>query len=121
MTSLNHATLDVDHLSCEEVSVYSDSQEDMDDMGILSIPLSKEDESCLYQPWNQSLLVRVVGKNVGCGLMIPRLKGLGKLRNPISGFDIGEYYFIVEFSDSTDFARALNGGAWVFSLTFHFG
>ncbi|KAH7847347.1 hypothetical protein Vadar_025014 [Vaccinium darrowii] len=84
----------------------------------MSIPLSQEDVHRLYQHQSQALIARVIGKNVGCSIMIPILKTLWRLTNPISGFDLGEYFFIVKFSDETDFARAMNGGPWFFGPHF---
>lgn len=74
------------------------------------ILLSKDEASRLYQPWNKSLIVRMVGKNVKCSFMIPRLKSLWKITNQVSGFDLGECYILVKFFDETNLGRVMNGG-----------
>lgn len=79
-------------------------------------PIFHLDESVLSQisyPWQDSLVVKLLGKDMGFLVMRDRLK---KLWKPSAGFDIldlGFRYFLVKFDAEEDRSKVMDGGPWM--------
>ena len=67
----------------------------------------------LSAPWEDALVVKLLGKDVGFLTMRDRLK---KLWQPSGGFDIidlGFGFFLIKFDNGDDRGKAVEGGPWM--------
>ena len=67
----------------------------------------------LCYPWCDSLIVKLLGKNIGYTQMNIRLK---KVWNYAKGFelmDVGHGFFMVKFNQEMDRMKVMNGGPWM--------
>lgn len=67
----------------------------------------------LSEPWEESLVVKLLGKNLGYYAMKERLLRVWK---PMAGFDImaiGNSLFMVKFEEEVDRTKVINGGPWM--------
>ncbi|KAJ6965369.1 hypothetical protein NC652_003298 [Populus alba x Populus x berolinensis] len=62
------------------------------------------DDSIFNDPWHDSLVITLLGKDVGYFQMQSRLK---------SAWDIGNGYFMVKFDIAEDRERVINGAPWM--------
>lgn len=77
------------------------------------IKLSKEKRKELRKPWQNSLIVKLLGKRIGLNLLKDRLGKLWQPSGEIEVIDLDFEFFVVRFSDRVDYAHAFSGGPWV--------
>lgn len=63
--------------------------------------------------WRKSLILKVLGKNIGFKVLQNRLKDLWKLIYDFELTDVEGGYFIVRFRSKEDYHKVLDGGPWV--------
>ncbi|KAG6793276.1 hypothetical protein POTOM_002474 [Populus tomentosa] len=71
------------------------------------------DDSIFNDPWHDSSVIKLLGKNVGYFQMQSRLKSAWKLSGGFELMDIGNGYFMVKFDIAEDRERIINGGPWM--------
>lgn len=95
----------------------SDDEEDED--GALKKKLGPGDDICkkerieLCRPWRKSLIIKVLGKEVGYRFLLNRLQ---KMWNPAGKLDMIDFknnFFLVMLSSIKDLRYALQEGPWV--------
>ncbi|KAJ8772224.1 hypothetical protein K2173_027401 [Erythroxylum novogranatense] len=76
------------------------------------IELSEPFKLRLQKPWDQSAILKVLGRSVGYRTLCARLKMLWKDAKPFRLIDLENDFFLVQFSSMTDYLRALTDGPW---------
>jgi hypothetical protein len=67
----------------------------------------------LYYPWYDSLIIKLLGKNIGYYQLRMRLKGVWKLNGGFELVDISNGFFMVKFDLADDRAKVINRGPWM--------
>ncbi|CAN1164622.1 hypothetical protein LINPERHAP2_LOCUS25672 [Linum perenne] len=80
--------------------------------GIKSLSLSKDFKEKLCKPWFNSVVVRLLGKNVGYPYLCHRLRAIWKPVGNIHIVDLDRSCFLVKFAYEQDYFKALTGGPW---------
>lgn len=63
--------------------------------------------------WTGSLMLKVLGKRVSCGVLMRRLMQIWVTKGELTLIDLPNDYFIVKFTASEDINFALSGGPWL--------
>ncbi|XP_061348232.1 uncharacterized protein LOC133293658, partial [Gastrolobium bilobum] len=89
------------------------------------IKMWEEDDGCTYfsctkrarkrmrKPWEKALIVKLLGKKIGVEFMKKKINVLWARKGKINVTDIGNDFFVVQFSEKDDLNFALNGGPWI--------
>ncbi|XP_031116887.1 uncharacterized protein LOC116020559 [Ipomoea triloba] len=96
----------------DDVSDDEAGEQPDDDPDCPVIKLTKEEKRRMRKRWENTLIIKVLGKTVGYNYMLRRLRTIW---NPKSGMDliaIQNGYFLVRFSSVTDYEHAKLGGPW---------
>ena len=91
----------------EEAEVESDIK--LDDLveGMVDVKLSKGTKSRIRAPWTKALIVKVYGKTVGYSYLTFKINTLWKLVAKMDCVDLGKDFFLIKFSDSSDYDKVL--------------
>lgn len=66
----------------------------------------------LCAPWEDTLLIKLLGKTVGYHFLKEKLVRLWKLSSYFDIFDIGNGYYMLKFSDEDDKKKVMEEGTW---------
>ncbi|KAI7985130.1 Uncharacterized protein LOK49_LG14G02120 [Camellia lanceoleosa] len=88
------------------------------DSSIPSIALSKEEIDRIRNPWQNSLIVKLMGRSLGYTYLMDRLKNIWKLNSTFIGIDLGNHFFLMKFQDVADLNKVLNEGPWFVGRNF---
>nr|POE82865.1 hypothetical protein CFP56_28270 [Quercus suber]POE82866.1 hypothetical protein CFP56_28271 [Quercus suber] len=78
----------------------------------LAIPLPPHVREKIYASWKNNLIVKVVGKSFGYKALLLRLTGIWRPKGTISMIDLGYEFFLVRFTQLTDYLTTLERGPW---------
>lgn len=67
----------------------------------------------LRAPWDDALIVRLLGENVDYMVMKNKLPSLWKLNRGMDIMDLGHGYFMVKLDYENDRVKAMEGGPWM--------
>jgi hypothetical protein len=67
----------------------------------------------LYYLWYDSLIIKLLGKNIGYYQLRMRLKGVWKLNGGFELMNIGNGFFMVKIDLANDRAKVINRGPWM--------
>ncbi|CAN1849891.1 Uncharacterized protein At4g02000 [Linum perenne] len=81
--------------------------------GIKALSLSKDFKEKLCKPWANSVVVRLLGKNVGYPYLCHRLRAIWKPVGNLHIVDLDRNCFLVKFAIEQDYFKALTGGPWL--------
>ncbi|XP_028089244.1 uncharacterized protein LOC114289679 [Camellia sinensis] len=90
----------------------------LDDCELPCITFSQEELTRIRDPWNQSLIVKLMGRNVSYSLLMNRINSLWKPSGPIHGIDLGNHYYLIKFHLESDLHKVLNDGPWFIGVNF---
>ncbi|GMP89185.1 hypothetical protein CsSME_00040863 [Camellia sinensis var. sinensis] len=88
------------------------------DTSVPSIALSKEEIDRIRNPWQNSLIVKLMGRSLGYTYLMDRLKNIWKLNSTFFGIDLGNHFFLMKFQDAADLNKVLNEGLWFVGKNF---
>ncbi|KAH9648713.1 DUF4283 domain-containing protein [Citrus sinensis] len=66
----------------------------------------------LAQPWEHSMVVKILGSNLGYRLLLTRLKSIWSATKGFTVVDLAQDYYLVRFSSERDVEYALTEGLW---------
>nr|XP_023928684.1 uncharacterized protein LOC112040023 [Quercus suber] len=94
--------------------IYEDSDSKLDDLveGMVDVKLSKETKARFRSPWTKALIVKVYGKSVGYSYLTFKINSLRKLIARMDCVNLGHDFFLIKFSDDSDYDKVLRGGPW---------
>ena len=67
----------------------------------------------MAQPWQDSLVVKILGKELGFLATKEKLRVLWKPQHGFDVMSVGNGYFMVKFDAQEDRERVIQGGAWI--------
>ncbi|CAN1132958.1 hypothetical protein LINPERHAP2_LOCUS7365 [Linum perenne] len=78
--------------------------------GIKALNLSEEFKEKLCKPWSNSVVVRLLGRNIGYTYLCHRLRAIWKPVGNMHIVDLDRNCFMIKFSIEQDYFKALTGG-----------
>ncbi|KAI7985655.1 hypothetical protein LOK49_LG14G00767 [Camellia lanceoleosa] len=78
--------------------------------GIPKIFLPKQLLQQIRQPWNNSLILRLLGKSIGYQMLCTKVRNQWTLQDEFNAIDLGNNYFFFKFSSHKDCAHVYSGG-----------
>ena len=96
----------------EEIEEDSDSELDELVEGMVDVKLSKETKARIRAPWTKALIVKVYGKFVGYSYLTFKINTLWKPSARMDCVNLGHDFFLIKFSDDSDYDKVLRGGPW---------
>lgn len=67
----------------------------------------------LSRPWEDTFVVKLLGKTLGFNIMRSKLESTWKLDGPVEMMDVGNGYFMTKFDRESDKLKVINGGPWM--------
>ncbi|XP_052289995.1 uncharacterized protein LOC127899891 [Citrus sinensis] len=67
---------------------------------------------CLAQSWEHSVVVKILGRNLGYRMLLARLKSIWSATKGFTVVDLAQDYYLVHFSNKRDVEYALTEGPW---------
>lgn len=77
------------------------------------VDINKERRIELCKPWRRSLVINVLGKEVGYRLLLNRIQKLWNPKGTMDMIDMKNNHFLVMFSSDSDLSYALEEGPWM--------
>ncbi|KAJ4824142.1 hypothetical protein Tsubulata_043915 [Turnera subulata] len=74
--------------------------------------LSTTFKSKLKKPWDNAVVIKLMGKRIGYRVLKSKIHTMWKPRSTFRLIDLENDFFIVRFKDKTDALQALMGGPW---------
>ncbi|XVF02788.1 hypothetical protein REPUB_Repub04eG0204400 [Reevesia pubescens] len=93
--------------------VDSDDDSLEEDLNGPCILLTKEDKKRIRSPWKNTLLVKLLGRNIGYNYLCNRVKRMWSLVGEFQAVDLENGYYCFRFNNEMDFNHVLLGGPWV--------
>nr|POE93966.1 protein hothead [Quercus suber] len=90
----------------------TDPTKDASDLLDLTIHLPPHVREKIYAPWKNSLIVKVVGKSFGYKALFSCLTSIWRPKGYFSLIDLGYEFFLVKFTQLTDYLTAFEKGPW---------
>ncbi|GAY69345.1 hypothetical protein CUMW_271230 [Citrus unshiu] len=66
----------------------------------------------LAHPWEHSMVVKILGRNLGYRVLLTRLKSIWSATKGFTVVDLAQDYYLVRFSNERDVEYALTEGPW---------
>ncbi|KAI7980939.1 hypothetical protein LOK49_Contig90G00002 [Camellia lanceoleosa] len=73
--------------------------------GLPTISLTKKLLENIRKPWENALIIRLLGKNIGYRMLCSRVKNIWGLQGEFNAIDLGSNYFLFKFSEQEDCAK----------------
>lgn len=77
------------------------------------VDINRERHISLCRPWRKSLIIKVLGKDVGYKFLQEKIHKLWKISGAFELIDIPNNYWLVHLTVDGDFDYALEGGPWL--------
>ena len=92
--------------------IEEESDSELDDLveGMVNVKLSKETKARIRAQWTKALIVKVYGKSVGYSYLTFKLNALWKPSVRMDCVNLGHGFFLIKFSDDSDYDKVLRGG-----------
>ncbi|KAJ4836132.1 hypothetical protein Tsubulata_022221 [Turnera subulata] len=74
--------------------------------------LSESFKTKLRKPWENAVVIKLLGKRIGFRVLKSKIQNLWKPRSPFRLIDLENDFFIVRFKDNSDTMQALLGRPW---------
>ncbi|KAL7240588.1 hypothetical protein ACSBR2_006279 [Camellia fascicularis] len=84
-----------------------------DHMGIPMISLPKKLLERIRKPWENALIIRLLGKNIGYKMLCTRVAKIWALQGEFTTIDLGSNYFLFKFAEKEDYTKVYTRGPWV--------
>lgn len=75
---------------------------EMDEENCPLIKVSKEEVREWFRPWRKALVIELIGKNLGPGIIVEQAKFLWQIKGEIAPTDIGNGYIVIHFTNMRD-------------------
>ncbi|KAI7980202.1 hypothetical protein LOK49_Contig180G00010 [Camellia lanceoleosa] len=77
------------------------------------ISLPKKLLEKIRKPWESSLIVKLLGKNIDYKILCTRVRNIWGLQGEFNAIELGNNYFLFKFSENDDYTNVYTGGPWV--------
>ncbi|KAL4325035.1 hypothetical protein GQ457_11G016650 [Hibiscus cannabinus] len=81
--------------------------------GMPSITFSDRVHNMVDAKLTNAVVVRLLGRNIGYGALLTRIRSLWTPSNDIALIDLDNGYFLVRFASAADVTKVLMGGPWL--------
>lgn len=81
--------------------------------GIPAIDFSERIQQILYKEMEQTVVIKLLGRNIGYGALNNRISNLWNPSMPFHLMDIENGYFLAKFQSPDDYAKVLSQGPWM--------
>ncbi|XP_061343758.1 uncharacterized protein LOC133289776 [Gastrolobium bilobum] len=81
--------------------------------GCYNIKCTKEAKARMRKPWQNALIVKLLGKKVGVSFMKKKLESFWAKSGSITVADLGNEFYSVKFANVEDLTLAITGGPWI--------
>ncbi|MBA0860912.1 hypothetical protein Goshw_022452 [Gossypium schwendimanii] len=81
--------------------------------GILAIDFSKRIQKLLVKDMDSTVVVKLLGCNIGYGVHLNQISSLWKHSQPFQLMDVENGYYLVRFQNKTDYKMVLTQGPWL--------
>ncbi|KAK5841955.1 hypothetical protein PVK06_004281 [Gossypium arboreum] len=81
--------------------------------GIHAIDFSERIQQILYKEMEQTVVIKLLGRNTGYGALNNRISNLWNPSMPFHLMDIENGYFLAKFQSPDDYAKVLSQGPWM--------
>lgn len=102
---------------CDEGQFFSDDEseleEDKENEDCPNIRLSRAEKQCIRRPWIKTLILKILGKRVGLKFLERRVTQLWNPKRTVTLADLGNDYYLPQFSNKEDNDKALLEGPWM--------
>lgn len=97
-----------------EIAEHEDSDTEVEELveGMTEVVLSKETKARIRSPWAKALIVKVYGRTVGFSYLTLKVNALWKPMAKMDCVNLGKDFFLIKFSDTSDYDKVLKGGPW---------
>ncbi|KAI8013539.1 hypothetical protein LOK49_LG05G03238 [Camellia lanceoleosa] len=85
---------------------------------ISSISLLNEEIDKIRDPWQNSLIVKLMGRSSSYTYLMDKLKSIWKPSGTFLGIDLGNHFFLLKFQEMLDLNKVLNEGPWFVGMNF---
>lgn len=99
--------------SQNDLDLISDDEEEESDDRCPVIHITKEEKLRLRSKWKQTLIVKVLGRNIGYAYLLKRLTALWHPKARMELITIEGGYFLARFTALEDYEFAKYGGPWM--------
>ena len=76
------------------------------------IAFSNRVHECLAQPWEHSVVVKILGRNLGYRMLLAHLTSIWSATKGFTVVNLAHDYYLVHFSNKRDVEYALTEGPW---------
>lgn len=104
--------MDVSDGEEEEVSD-DDIEEEVVDVSMFSMGISRKENREARKPWRTSLIIKLVGRKIGYQYLLRRIQKMWQAQSTISLIDLPNNFFIIRFKAKEDYNTALFNGPWL--------
>ncbi|KAJ4836147.1 hypothetical protein Tsubulata_038857 [Turnera subulata] len=92
---------------------FDSGDEEDDDPFCPTIRLTSSDKKRIYRRWKDTLIVKLLGKSVGYRFLHRTLMNQWKPRGEIVMADMGNDFYLLQFTNEYDYNRVLYDGPWI--------
>ncbi|KAI8006307.1 hypothetical protein LOK49_LG07G01091 [Camellia lanceoleosa] len=82
------------------------------------ISLSKDEIDRIRDPWRSTLIVKLVGRNLGYNFFMSKLKSIWKPTSTFHGIDLGNHFYLIKFNEASDLNKVPSDGPWFVGSNF---
>ncbi|XP_019257760.1 PREDICTED: uncharacterized protein LOC109235974 [Nicotiana attenuata] len=109
-TTDNQSNINFPSIGSEELIV--DHTSLTHNRGIKFISLTEEERQRIYEPWKNSIIVKLVGKRMLHHYLKKKIQELWRPTEDFQLIDLGEAYYIIKFKRKENMDKAIQQGPW---------
>ncbi|XP_072060392.1 uncharacterized protein [Arachis hypogaea] len=84
-----------------------------DEDGYPNLIINKVEQKMLNKFWSHTLIVKLLGRRIGYGVLKKRLDSLWSKEGTINLIDVGNKFFLARFTAKEDYEMVLKEGPWM--------
>ncbi|EOY22292.1 Uncharacterized protein TCM_014510 [Theobroma cacao] len=98
----------------EEVEVPKSDEEDTDrKIGGPYIQFTREEKLRIWKPWKNTLIVKLLGRNISYTYLCTRVKQMWALLGDFQAVDLENGLYCFRFDNKSDYLQVLTDGPWI--------
>ncbi|XP_019242607.1 PREDICTED: uncharacterized protein LOC109222745, partial [Nicotiana attenuata] len=76
------------------------------------IPITSEDKERIYKNWENALIIKIFGRRVTYQFLQQKIHAIWRPTEHLPLIDLGYDYYLIKFTRSENYDKALHGGPW---------
>ncbi|KAG5245718.1 receptor protein [Salix suchowensis] len=106
-------THEIDEDNHPNYCISEDEDDDADEDDCPVIKISSEEKKRIWAPWQQTLIIKLMGRKVGYMFFMQRLRNMWKLRGDFTLTDLGNEFYLAKFANPENREHVLFRGPWM--------